>query len=131
MDGNAADTDGAFYSAEDGSYGKITSITGNELEIALAKKPENNAGYESSWSEAGVQIPMGDNDMPVAGGDIDGSIAEIELTGETMKLTVPAGVKIYSGGQEINLSGLKKGDMVSVVFDGEDQNIILSIEKVR
>lgn len=130
-DGSEADAEGAFSSSEEGSYGKITGITGNENELALAKRSESSAADASSWSEADVQIPMGDNDMPMVGGAaIDGDLAEIELTGETMKLTIPTGVKIYYAGQEINLSSLKKGDMISVVFDGKDQNIIRSIEKV-
>lgn len=129
--GNEADADGAFSSAEEGSYGKITGITGNEIDLALAKRPESSMADAGGWSEADVQIPMGDNDMPVVGGAaIDSDLAEIELTGETIKLTIPTGVKIYNAGQEINLSSLKKGDMISVVFDGEDQNIIRSIEKV-
>lgn len=122
--------DGAFASAEDCVYGKITKIAGNEIEVAVAKKQEGVSDGVEDIDLDGVMVP-GENDLPVIGGSgEDGDAGEVEFTGESLSLVIPAGVKIYSMGQEINLSTLKKGDMVSVTLDAEDHDRVLSMEKV-
>lgn len=121
--------DGAFTSAENTVYGKITAITGNEMEIALAKRTEPE-DVDDVLNGAAPMVP-GENDVPVIGGEGEDGSGDIEFTGETMSLTVPAGIKIYSMGQEINLSSLKKGDMVSVAFDSDAHDNIISVEKVE
>lgn len=119
---------GALTSAENTVYGKITAITGNEIEIALAKKTESE-DVDDDLKDATPVVP-GENDMPVIGGESENDSGDIEFTGENMSLTIPAGIKIYSMGQEINLSNLKKGDMVSVAFDSDAHDNIISVEKV-
>lgn len=123
------DNNGAFSSSENTIYGKITAITGNEMEIALAKKTEPED--ETEDLKDATPVSPGKNDMPVINGEIENDSGDIEFTGETISLTVPAGIKIYSMGQEINMSDLKKGDMVSVAFDSDTHDNIISLDKVE
>jgi len=121
---------GAFSSADDAIYGKITEITGNEIKAAIAKKPaEDESGEEDLKGEA---ITPNENDMPMIGGEgIENPMDNLEFTGETRTFTIPAGVKITNMGQEINLSSLKKGDIISVVTDTENPDTVVSVDKVK
>lgn len=113
-------------------YGRITNITGNEIDMALAEMPEENDETEpEDMPGDDVEIPMGENAMPAAGGVIDDVTDNLEFTGETKSLTVSAGIQVYSMGQEINLSNLKKGDIISVAVDSENPDTVLSVEKVK
>jgi len=114
-------------------YGKITNITGNEIEMAVAKMPEENDEADpGDMPDDDVEIPMGDNAVPSVGGAvIDDGTDNLAFTGDTKSFTIPAGIKIYSMGQEISLSNLKKGDIISVSFDSENPDTILSVEKVK
>lgn len=108
-------------------YGKITSIVGNEIELALAEMPDTDTpATDGDDSGDTGEIPDG----PIAAAPaqavdpIVGGGENVEYTGETLTLTLPAGVKFYSMGQETTLSALKKGSLVSVVVDNlEDMNI--------
>ena len=55
----------------------------------------------------------------------------LEFTGETRTFAIPAGVTITNMGQEINLSSLKKGDIISVVTDTESPDTVISVDKVK
>lgn len=113
-------------------YGKITNITGNEIEMALAEMPEDDETEPVDPQDGDVEIPMGEDAIPAVGGAaIDDVTNNLEFTGETKSFTVPAGIKVYSSGQEINLSNLKKGDMISVAFDPENPDTVLSVDKVK
>lgn len=107
-------------------YGKITSITGNEIELALAEMPDMDvpAAKEGSGSDAG-DIPDGAIGGPAQPLDsMDEGGGNMEYTGETLNIMLPVGVKFYSMGQETTLSALKKGSLVSIVVDNlEDMNI--------
>ena len=120
----------AFSSADDAIYGKITEITGNEIKVAIAKKPaEDENGEEDLKSNA---ITPNENDVPMIGGEgIEDPMDNLEFTGETKTFTIPAGVKITNMGQEINLSSLKKGDIISVVTDTENPDTVVSMDKVQ
>lgn len=119
---------GAFINVGDSIYGKITSIIGNEIEIAIAKKIEDeDAELDDMKGEA---IIPNENDMPVIGGSgSDDAADNLEFTGETKSFTISAGIKIYNMGQEINLSSLKKGDIISVSVDSDDT--VLAVDKVK
>lgn len=98
--------------------------------MAIAKKPaEDENGTEDLKGE--VIIPN-ENDIPMVGGEgIEDPMDNLEFTGESKTFTIPAGVKITNMGQEINLSGLKKGDIISVVTDTENPDVVVSVEKVK
>lgn len=122
---------GEFYeSSENSIYGKITEITGNEIKVAIAKKPtENENGKEDLKGEA---ITPNENDAPMIGGEnIEDPMDNFEFTGETKTFTIPAGVKITNMGQEINLSSLKKGDIISVETDAKNPDTVVSVDKVK
>lgn len=121
---------GAFSNADDAIYGKITAITGNEIKVAIAEKPaEDESGMDDLKGE--VMTPN-ENDTPVIGGEgIEDPMDNLEFTGETKTFTIPAGVKITNMGQEINLSSLKKGDIISVVTDTENPDTVVSVDKVQ
>ena len=125
-----ADSQGAFTSAENALYGKITSITGNEIQVALAKPPaDDGRGAEELQGEA---ITPSENDMPVVGGEsIQDPASDLTFTGETRSFSLPAGIQIHSMGQEITLSGLNKGDVISVSVDPENPDTVVAVEKVK
>lgn len=120
----------AFSGADDTTYGKITEITGNEIKVAIAEKPaEDESGEENLKSNA---ITPNENDVPMIGGEsIEDPMDNLEFTGETKTFTIPAGVKITNMGQEINLSSLKKGDIISVMTDAENPDTVVSMDKVK
>lgn len=121
---------GAFSNSADAIYGKITEITGNEIKVAIAKKPaENEDGKDDLKGE--VMTPN-ENDVPMIGGEhIEDPMDNLEFTGETKTLTIPAGVKITNSGQEINLSSLKKGDIISFETDAKNPDTVVSVDKVK
>lgn len=120
----------AFSSADDAIYGKITEITGNEIKVAIAKKPAENENGKDDLK--GDVITPNENDMPMIGGEgIEDPMDNLEFTGETKTFTIPAGVKITNMGQEINLSSLKKGDIISVVTDTDNPDTVVSVDKVK
>lgn len=121
---------GAFSSSDDAVYGKITEITGNEIKVAIAKKPaENEKGKDDLKGEV---ISPSENDLPMIGGEVtEDPMDNLEFTGETKTFAIPAGVKISSMGQEISLSSLKKGDIISIVTDTENPDTAISVDKVK
>ncbi|MBS6195560.1 MAG: hypothetical protein KH828_08275 [Clostridiales bacterium] len=109
-------------------YGTITNIVGNEIEVSLVKMPdvedakedtgkkEESAGGET---EAVMMAPANEGEAMSAG---EGQ--NMEYTGETITFSLPAGVKVYSMGQEATLSALKKGSLIAVAVDNqEDKNV--------
>lgn len=125
---NAQEGEQFYSSTENSVYGKITKVMGNEIEIAVAELPDNDADTEK-WNDADVMIPN-DNDIPmIAGSEAEDNTGKLEYTGETKSFTVQTGVKVYNMGQEINLSSLKKGDIVSVSVDSKNSDKVVSINK--
>lgn len=120
----------AFSNADDTIYGKITEITGNEIKVAIAKKPvESEDGKDDLKGDV---ITPNDSDVPMIGGEgIEDPIDNLEFTGETKTFTIPAGVKITNMGQEISLSSLKKGDIISVMTGVTDPDTVISVDKVK
>lgn len=121
---------GAFSSSDDAVYGKITEITGNEIKIAIAKKPAENEKDRDDLK--GEVISPSENDLPMIGGEsTEDPVDNLEFTGETKTFAIPAGVKISGMGQEISLSSLKKGDIISIVTDTENPDTAISVDKVK
>lgn len=121
---------GAFSSSDDAVYGKITEITGNEIKVAIAKKPAENEKDRDDLK--GEVISPSENDLPMIGGEVtEDPMDNLEFTGETKTFAIPAGVKISSMGQEISLSSLKKGDIISIVTDTENPDTAISVDKVK
>lgn len=129
--GQSEDEDqGAFSSSDDAVYGKITEITGNEIKVAIAKKPAENEKDRDDLK--GEVISPSENDLPMIGGEsTEDPVDNLEFTGETKTFAIPAGVKISSMGQEISLSSLKKGDIISIVTDTENPDTAISVDKVK
>ena len=104
-------------------YGKVTSIVGNEIELALAELPDDDAG-DGDDDPAPVELPGGivvTQKEPI-------NVESMEYTGESLTFTVPAGTQFYSDGQETVLSAVKKGSVVSVTVDNREDMNIQSIE---
>lgn len=121
---------GAFSSSDDAVYGKITEITGNEIKVAIAKKPAENEKDRDDLK--GEVISPSENDLPMIGGEVtEDPVDNLEFTGETKTFAIPAGVKISGMGQEISLSSLKKGDIISIVTDTENPDTAISVDKVK
>lgn len=118
----------ALAGDENSIYGKIISITGNEIEVAVAERPTEDASGGDELE--GDPIVPGENDSPIVGDEIEVTTDDLKYTGETKTLTIPAGVKITNMGEEINLSSLKKGDVVSISVDPEDPDTVVAVDKV-
>ena len=104
-------------------YGKVTSIVGNEIELALAELPDDDAG-DGDDDPTPVELPgsiVVTQKEPI-------NVESMEYTGESLTFTVPAGTQFYSDGQETVLSAVKKGSVVSVTVDNREDMNIQSIE---
>lgn len=107
-------------------YGKVTKITGNEIELAIAKMPEyDTPSGEDGGGDAGDAPAAAMPAAPAEEGTPDDVVGEsVEYTGESLTLTIPTGVKFDSMGQESTMSALKKGSIVFITVDNlEDKNI--------
>lgn len=130
-DGNASGMDGSGDSQAIGEfdylYGKITKITGNEIEVAIVKMQEEELPEGGEGGSQAADIPDGAAVALSPAQVIDpNAMADenVEYTGETFTLTIPAGVKIDNLGQESTISALKKGSLVLIAVDNaEDLNI--------
>lgn len=111
-------------------YGKVTKITGNEIELALAVMPEDDAPSDEEDGKDTLDIPDGAAAGLVPATDAgSGATFEesMEYTGETLTLTIPAGTMIYSMGQESTITALKKGSLVSITIDNRENKNISSV----
>lgn len=105
-------------------FGQVQEIVGNEVTILLAKEPEAEDAPESdadgkvSMDIVGT-VPAMEMTPAIEGGEVPPA-QEIEYTGETVTVTLPAGLKITNAGQEATLSALSKGSLVTLGVDGKD-----------
>lgn len=113
-------------------YGKITDIVGNEIELSLVKMPEIDSADDNSDGSNSDAADIPDGAMaatplqPAVSTDDIGGGENIEYTGETISVVIPAGTKFYSMGQETTQSALKKGSLVSIEVDNlDDMNVQL------
>ncbi|WP_373218326.1 hypothetical protein [Ruminococcus sp. 5_1_39BFAA] len=125
----ASDQDLDVVCAKEYIYGKITNITGNEIEVALVEMPEDVETEPEAPNDDNFEIPMEANEISTGGGFAIDDAGNLKFTGETKSLTIRSEVEVYSMGQEINLSNLKKGDIIFVTVDTENAETVLSVEK--
>lgn len=100
------------YEASVGSSKSVT-VTGGEEGGSEGEGGEAHIGYFSEDANGNV-VQVNPEDMPKL---------ELEYTGETKDLTIPAGLKIYDSiGKEIKMSDLKEGNVLMVI-QSEDGSI--------
>lgn len=107
--------DGASYAGEITAPAQSITITDSADEEANGGEASGDGdtkiSYNTANSSGDVSI-IGKEDMPKL---------ELEYTGETKELTIPAGLKIYDiTGKEIKMADLKEGNvlMVTMAEDG-------------
>lgn len=111
-------------------YAKVNNVTGNEMELALLQMPEletegemdDDAFNDSAGSDSFVPA------APLIIGEAGENGMEIEPTGETVNVTVPAGVKIVSGQKNATLDEIKSGSIICIVVDNKDDMNLKEIE---
>ncbi|MEA5003166.1 MAG: hypothetical protein VB081_06670 [Christensenella sp.] len=92
----------------------ITTHEGEDVGKSSAEGGEPKVGYYSADGSGDVQFFDNMDDMPKI---------ELEYTGETKDLTVPAGLKIYDMmGKELKMSDLKEGNVL-MILQKEDGSI--------
>lgn len=105
-------------------YGKVISIIGNEMELKLGNFPEE---VEESDEEVKQEVPSGEASAvtsAVPAKEIDPDMFELEYTGETVKVTVNAGIPVKSMGKESSLSSIKDGGILQLsVEDAKAENL--------
>ena len=103
------------YGASVGSSKSVTVTGGDEGGDESASEGEGEANSIFFAEDAnGNVVQVNPEDMPKL---------ELEYTGETKDLTIPAGMKIYDSiGKEIKMSDLKEGNVL-MVMQGEDGSI--------
>ena len=120
LDGDVSNDEDENYES---LYGKVTSVVGNEIELALAELPDDNA-TDGDSDPVPVELPGGivvTQKEPI-------NVESMEYTGESLTFTLPAGTQFYSDGQETTLSAIKKGSVVSVTVDNREDMNIQSVE---
>lgn len=101
------------HEASVGSSKSVTVTGGDEEGGSEGEGGEAHIGYFSEDANGNV-VQVNPEDMPKL---------ELEYTGETKDLTIPAGLKIYDSiGKEIKMSDLKEGNVL-MVMQGEDGSI--------
>lgn len=111
--------------ATESLYGKVTSVVGNEIELALAKAPEipemGESGQEVKVEEGMVAAVVLSAVAIETGAEAE---ENMEFTGESMTITIPTGTKIYQAGQESTVNSIQKGSIVTMNVDNlDDMNI--------
>lgn len=100
------------------TYGKVTSIVGNEIEVMLGKLPEAEETEAVSVGN-GVAVAAA---PAVQGGDVPEM--ELEYTGEKEKFTVNSGVPVMNNGQESNVSAIKEGTVIGIMMEETDDEAL-------
>ena len=129
--------DNSSSSNEQALYlGTIQSIAGNEIELALAKIPEElkpgAAGESNNGKENGTDIPEGKDRSDTAPDQVEGdkkSLASmLEYTGENKSFVIPAGVQLTNmTGGSANISDLNKMNVLMIMVNKKD-NAVISCE---
>ena len=116
------------------NFGEVSQIVGNEITVSIGKNDlfgNSGAVGEDSLVEQGddaseeapaigmVPPIMGDAEAPVGESGL-GEALDIEYTGETLDITIPAGTQITNMfGEEIDFSSLEKGSLIEVYINSE------------
>ncbi len=129
-------------------FGKVKSLVGNEVTLDLAKIPANENASEdgkeevaaaaitnsASVSVTGEDSGDGDGKTNIGSYDANGNVIssndipkiELEYTGETKDLTIPAGLQIFDVmGKEVKMADLKEGNVLMITQD--EKGVILSM----
>lgn len=102
-------------------FGKVNAVTGNELEVLLAKDPyadkaPKNSGNTDQGAAAASMTPATEagEEMPQA------PKMQLEYTGDEKNIIVPAGAKItgQTGGEE-QLDAIQKGSVIIIMMEHE------------
>lgn len=129
--------------------GTIQSVEGNEIELALAKVPEelkqkaagegeNNNGNSGDQGDSGGgesyvggidDLPDGKDNLETAPDEVEGNqqtlAATLEYTGENKTFTIPAGVKLVDiTGGSVNVSDLNKMNVLMIIINEKDNTIV-------
>lgn len=144
--------------------GKVKKIVGNEIEIELAKDQEvsgngsnipDGSFFKESIGGDSDSIPEGAQSLTDGGGEsFQGSInmaggegaevfsfsdmedkkLELEYTGETIKVMIPAGAKIFDmrSGSDSKLSVIKANSIIKIFATGTKENpVVKSVDIVE
>lgn len=109
-----------------GLLGQVKSVKGNDVTIAVAEMPSREGGAppQNPPADQSNKNEQGQREMPSP-----------SLTGENKTITIPAGVKILSGGREnnkeITISDLKEGDMIEVYYQDNDKTVVESVRVMQ
>ncbi|MEG0339708.1 MAG: hypothetical protein RR573_07300 [Oscillospiraceae bacterium] len=103
-------------------FGKVSSVTGNEIDIDLAKEPEmEKAPSQEPDAEGGMAAATMTPATPAGGTQGAAQRVEVEYTGNIKSITIPAGIKPKNAiGDEKQLSDIKKGSIVNIFTDASD-----------
>ena len=109
------------------TYGKVTKITGNELELNLAENPDlaqldNDSTGDSAAADSGPDSVAAAPPVPAIGaGDQGGEAPKLELkyTGESKSFVIPAGAQIFDSatGKESKITAIKEGSVLMLYVD--------------
>ena len=128
-------------------FGKVQSIVGNEITIALGTLPGGEGNDENGDGETGPHTVQGFSmgeapgagEGPVVGGgpgasegptlNIGGRVIrpgqesdiELEYTGETKTLIIPAGAEIHSAMGSATLEAINKGSVLNIELNTEGE----------
>jgi hypothetical protein len=113
---------GSGQAASPDIFGQVKGVSGNDITIALAQKPQRNQNQSGQNSENRSQNPSNGTGK---GQGQRGNLT-LQLTGESKTVTIPVGVKIYGGGgqtqgqsqgpKEITINDIKAGDTISAYY---------------
>lgn len=127
-----ADGDESSAETQEVVFGKVSAITGNEMDISLAKDPYADLNPEGEAAggagmEAVEMVPAAE-----AGAVTDEQEApkmQLEYTGDSKSFTIPAGVKITgSTGGEVQMDSIAKGSVLMIFTKGGSVSEIAILE---
>lgn len=123
-----------------GVFGKISSINGSTLVVALAQMPQGGgqpgggqapAGQPGGAQQGGGQPPAQGSTPPADGQ----KPASVQLTGESKTVTIPSTAKIVSGGKDnstqLSISDIKVGDMIEIRYTSSDATLIEQVSILK
>ncbi|MEG0239078.1 hypothetical protein [Anaerorhabdus sp.] len=116
-------------------YGKIKTMTGNEIVIDLAKDPfvDESVIDENPEAQEGEVIAATTLEASTTMSDAAASDAkeneakmELEYTGESISLIVPTGVEIFDfiKGGELKLTDMKEGSVITITKDEKTGELV-------
>ncbi len=116
-------------------FGKVTAITGNEIELHVGRLPEETTGESTPEGTEGEMVPAQMTGPAQAVGDEGGAPSkpngpELEYTDETITVRIPAGAEIQAGNGSgtKTISDIKTGSILGLKVDNDkDLNVLSAI----